>query len=249
MNELLESVEQNNTENNQDQQNSQNLEQNQPQDSGNQTEQTTTSWYIDENIPGTGERPEWLKEKYKSATDQAKAYTELEKRLGAFKGAPDEYDLSLEGEEFENVKIDKENPVLQEFLEDAKKNNVSQQYVSQMLKSYAKMQKMQQPNFDKELEKLGPTGKQDLQVLLQWGNNNLSSDEISTFKSMVKTADDVRLFEKIRRIATRAETQPSNTRTPFESEAKIRQMIHDPRYDTDPIFRAEVREKLAQIKG
>lgn len=228
------------------------VEESQPQDVGQnevESQETTTSsgWYLDENLPGNGDKPEWLIEKFKSAADQAKAYVELEKKLGAFKGAPEEYVLEIEDPELEGVKFDKENPVLQDFLKVAKEQGVSQEFVETMLKTHAKIQKMQQPNFEKEMEKLGVNGKQDLQLLLQWGSNNLSKDELQTFKNMVRTADDVRVFEKIRRLATRAETQPSNQRTHVESPDKIKRMIHDPRYETDPVFRDEVRAKLAQV--
>ena len=46
-------------------------------------------YFLTEGIKGTGDTPEWFKaDKYKSIADQAKAYTELEKRFGGFKGAP-----------------------------------------------------------------------------------------------------------------------------------------------------------------
>lgn len=207
-------------------------------------------WYYDENLPGQGDRPEWLKEKYKSAADQAKAYSELEKKLGAYKGAPDEYDLSIpEDEEIKNVSIDKNNPVLQEFLAKSKEQGVSQEFVTDVLKSYAKMQSLTQPNLDKEMEKLGVNAKEDLKLLSQWGSNVFSKEEMDTFKSMVRSAESVRLFEKIRRMTTKAETQPTNTSKPYESVDKIKSMISDPRYDTDENFRKEVRAKLAAALG
>ena len=49
------------------------------------------SWFLDEGIPGIGERPQWLNEKFKTAADLAKSYNELEKK---FSQAPEEYDLS-----------------------------------------------------------------------------------------------------------------------------------------------------------
>ena len=36
-----------------------------------------------------GERPEWLKDKYKTVEDQAKAYNDAEKKLGGFSGSPE----------------------------------------------------------------------------------------------------------------------------------------------------------------
>lgn len=206
------------------------------------------TWFYAENIPGTGERPEWLKEKYKSAEDQAKAYGDLEKKLGAYKGAPDEYDLSL-GEEFKSTQFDKNNPVLQEFLSSAKEQGMSQESITHILQSYAKMEAINQPNLDKEMERLGVNGKQDLQILAQWASNHFTKEELTTFKSMVKTADHMKIFDKMRRQMTKADTVPTNTRTPHESAEKVRQMIHDPRYDTDSSYREEVRQKLALLMG
>lgn len=214
----------------------------------NQT-QDSPSWFYDADLPGSGERPEWLKEKYKTAADQAKAYADLEKKLGAFTGAPEEYSLELDDPELKGITFDKQNPVLQEFLNSAKEQGVSQEFVNHMLKSYAKMQMIERPNLDKEMERLGPNAKQDLQILAQWGSNTFSKDELNTFKDMVKTAEHVKIFDKIRRMMTRAETTPSNIRTPMESPEKIKRLIHDPRYETDEVFRNEVRQKLAQVLG
>ena len=51
-------------------------------------------WYLDEGIVGQGNRPEYLEPKYKSVVEQAKAYKEARKALGAMSGAPETYDLS-----------------------------------------------------------------------------------------------------------------------------------------------------------
>src|SRR5690349_17470972 len=58
----------------------------------------TGDWYYSDGIKGDGAKPDWFKgDKYKTVTDQAKAYTDIEKKLGAFKGAPEKYDLAIEG--------------------------------------------------------------------------------------------------------------------------------------------------------
>jgi len=63
-----------------------------------ETTEAPASWMWGDDITGTGEKPEWFKDsKYKSVSEQAKAYTELEKRLGGFVGAPKEgYQLNEE---------------------------------------------------------------------------------------------------------------------------------------------------------
>lgn len=212
-----------------------------------QPQSTPDPWFYDENMPGTGTRPDWLKTKYKSATEQAKAYNEIEKKLGAFKGAPEEYDLNIA--DMPDVKFQKEDPVLSDFLADAKKNNVSQEYVTHLLKTYVNMQAMNMPDPAKEMEKLGVNGAHDIQILAQWGQNNLSSDEFVLFKNMMTTAASVRLFEKLRALSSQPSTQPKNPNTSRETEAEVLAMIHDPRYEQDENYRNTVREKLKQFSS
>ena len=213
--------------------------------SGDQEGRMEDAWYWDEDIKGNKNRPEWLNGKYKSVAEQAKAYNEAQKRLGAFKGAPQEYDLALK--DYPDVKFQQNDPYINDFLESAKKNNVSQEYVSDILNHYVKMQMASRPNIDKELEKLGPSAKQDIQSLGNWANNNLTGEEINVFKSMITTADSVRLFEKIRRLVNRADTSPTSSAAPRDTLADARAAIHDPRYNTDEGFRNKVRERLAQL--
>lgn len=205
-------------------------------------------WYWDEDIKGSTAKPDWLNTaKYKTVADQAKAYNEAQKKLGAFKGAPQEYDLSLP--DFPDVKFDSNSPYMADFLESAKKNNVSQEYVREMLTHYVKMQFANKPDPKKELEKLGPNAAQDIKSLENWARNNLSDNEIGVFKDMITSADAVRVFEKIRRLVNRADTTPASNSLPRENIQDVRQMIHDPRYNTDESFRNKVRERLAQLSG
>jgi len=202
-------------------------------------------WFYDENLKGEGNRPEWLKEKYKTIADQAKAYSEAEKRLGAHKGAPDDYNLELT--DFPDVKLNKEaDPLLQEFLEDAKKNNVSQDFVTNMLGTYVKALTANIPDPKKEMERLGVNGERDVKILAQWGSSSLDKDEYQTFLKMMTTAESVRVLDKIRNLATGSEiADPTGSSKQVDTEAQVRQMIHDPRFESDPTFRADVERRLA----
>lgn len=205
-------------------------------------------WYYDDNIKGEGSRPDWLKPKYKSAADQAKAYVEVEKKLGAFKGAPEEYDLALP--DHPDIVFRKDDPVLGEFLENAKKNGVSQEYVSELLGTYAHAMTMHLPNPDAEMKKLGARASEEIQILGQWASSNLTPSEFETFKRMTTTAESVRLFEKMRRIATSADVaQPGSVHVHRETEEQVRKLVSDPRYDTDPNFRAEVKRRMSAALG
>ena len=206
-------------------------------------------WYYDKDIKGTGERPEWLKtSKYATAMDQAKAYAEVEKKLGAFKGAPDAYDLTLEGHP--DIKFSAEDPMLKDFLDNAKKNGVSQEYVTELLTTYAHAMTANIPDVDAEIAALGPNGKEDINILAQWGNSTFTPEEFGVFKSLLTTAASVRFFEKIRGLTTGSDIAPPGSNiTARETEQQVRDAVSDPRYDTDPNFRAEVKRRMAAAIG
>lgn len=79
-------------------------------------EQETPTWSYNEGIDGEGEPPEWFKaDKYKTVSEQAKAYTELESKFGSFTGAPEDYALELsESLQEQGVQIDDDDPILEE---------------------------------------------------------------------------------------------------------------------------------------
>lgn len=208
----------------------------------------TGDWYYDKDIKGTGEKPEWLKDKYKTAADQAKAYAEIEKKLGAFKGAPEKYDLTLTN--YPEIKFSEEDPVLQQFIEGAKKNGMSQEYASELLNIYAEALTAGVPDADAEMAKLGPNAQQDLQILSNWASSAFTAEEFETFKRMTTTAESVRFFDKIRQLSTRADiAPPGQPHQARETKEQVLQALHDPRYQTDEVFRAEVRKRLAMATG
>ena len=58
------------------------------QDQNQSQTQNESSWLWGDEVPGTGEAPEWFNgAKYKSVAEQAKAYPELEKKFGSFTDA------------------------------------------------------------------------------------------------------------------------------------------------------------------
>ena len=59
-------------------------------------EEVVESTEVEAAAPEEGEKPEWLKDKYKSVEDQAKAYAELEKKFGGFTGSPEgDYEMKV----------------------------------------------------------------------------------------------------------------------------------------------------------
>jgi hypothetical protein len=76
-------------------------------------------YFLSDGIKGTGDTPEWYKgDKYKSVAEQAKAYTELEKKFGGFTGAPKDGYQGPEG-------IEADDALLQELTEFASSANTA----------------------------------------------------------------------------------------------------------------------------
>lgn len=154
-------------------------------------------WFYADGVKGEGPPPEWYKAgKYKSLADQAKAYTDLEKKLGAFTGAPEEYELSLpEGVEGE---LDSEDPLLAEFVTTAKELNISQEAFNKILHMFVKHDAASQATHkEQEIAALGEKAAERLQTVAQWGANNLDPEGYQTLRAFATTAAGVKLIEQM----------------------------------------------------
>jgi len=67
-------------------------------DTSNGTE-TQSDWFYTDGVKGNGDKPEWLADKYKSVADKANGYSEIQKKFSNFTGAPEKYDLVIDGNE------------------------------------------------------------------------------------------------------------------------------------------------------
>jgi hypothetical protein len=211
------------------------------------------SWFYDENMPGQGERPEWLKDKYKSAADQAKAYNELDKKLGKFQGAPENY--STEIPDAPDFKFEEGDPMLADFLKMAKEANASQDFVTNVLNHYVKTNQFYAPDPEQEMQKIGVNAKQEINQLREWASQRLTSEEMQVFGSMVTTAESFQVLQKLRRAATSTPEIAVDKNTNAIkgnagiSERQLNEMIADPRFNTDPLFRKEVEAHAQKIWG
>jgi len=205
-----------------------------------------------------GDRPEWLKDKYKTVEDQAKAYNDLfsrfSKKTDDLKaevmeevkenyakelGVPDEID----GYEYpENV-----NPPGEELDQSlrtwAKENNVSPEGFQQLVDMYAKT--IADPAA--EFEKLG--SQEEAQGKIDTANRFASKmfDEADhgTIDRIMQTADGVefmnRLSSKLSESGVFSDSGAGNTGGKPMSRDEIRAMQADPRYGQDDAYTAQVQ--------
>ena len=237
---------------------------------GTETTETTTeqhAWFWQDEMQGEGETPEWFKgDKYKTVADQAKAYTEAEKRLGAFTGAPEEYSLDLpEGYELpEGVEatLDKEDPLAVAFTAWGKENNVSQKAFSDMLAMYMDQQvrdyEAMTGTAQAEMERLGDTGASRLDALAKWGKANMDEELFEKFRSAMVTADAVEAFEYVIGKTRNAQMPDPTNINPNLMATKRQELLElqdakdengKLKWVTDPIHRAKIERLQKEIYG
>lgn len=217
---------------------------------GQETEDQTgssdsPSWYWDENTPGSGERPSWLPTKYKSAADVAKAYTELQKRLGQ---APNEYDFS-KGEGW----IEPDYEPFQHMAEFAKQNHVPQSVMDKMLETVGLYLDEFRTDIGEEKAKLGEKASERLQVLNNWAQSNLSEKAFQVLSGTMRTADAIEALEEIREKMLQNNTMvPGNNAASSGSgmtmeEYRSELQANYKKYKEDTHYRKEMERKLEQI--
>ena len=215
-------------------------------------EEVVESTEVEAAAPEEGEKPEWLKDKYKSVEDQAKAYAELEKKFGGFTGSP-EGDYEIKAPEDLPGEFDMEDPRLEWFQNVAKETNMSQATFDQMLHGFAKMEiEANDPEAAKniEIQALGKNANARLRDLGDWGKANLDTDQFEGFKGLATTAAGVQVLEALIAKTSEGKMPTSNTvRSPGLTKEMLDDMVKDPKYESSAAFRSEVKEKFEQYYG
>ncbi len=148
-------------------------------------------WFIDEKTPGAGMRPEWMPAKYQRLSDVEKARAELEKKLGGFTGAPESYDVA-------SLELDDKDPTIQALMDVGKKYNMNQDAFAEMVGRLSSVQETQeQMHIEDQVKQLGPDGQRQLTEFKNWTKDYLKAEEQEVVTQWVKTADDLKAFNRI----------------------------------------------------
>ena len=215
-----------------------------PADQGSPSPESA-DWYFAEGIKGEGERPEFLHDRYKSLADQAKAYTDLEKKFGEFRGAPEDgYKLDgIEG-------LEGDDPLIKHFSETFKDLNLSQQGFERVVNDFVTVQaEAYQANIAEEMKKLGPQAEQTVQQVNNWVSNTFDQETAETIKGWVMTANDVKALEAMRafqpKSAIPTAEQAMNIGS-YESSTEVKNEMTKnwDRYNNDENYRATIKRRL-----
>ncbi len=207
-----------------------------------ETGSSSASWWIDEGMPGTGDRPEWLPEKFKSVADMSKSYNELERRVGS---APNEYDMS-KGEGW----IEPDYAPIQDMLQYAKSKHVPQDVMDKMFESVGKYLDEFNIDYSEEKAKLGGNADERLNVIDNWAKSNFSAETYEALTNNLRTADAIKAIEEVRNKMNSSATTIPNSNHDATASAPTLQEIQSEmnknldKYKTDPTYRREMQAKM-----
>jgi hypothetical protein len=214
------------------------------------------------------ERPEWLPEKFKSVEDMAKAYSELESKLGQPQQEEEEVEeftadasvsevaevLGANGIDFEVLQQEYQElgGLSAEAYAALEEAGFPESVVDQWI---AGQQAISQQVQSEMYSLVG--GQEQYQEMVGWAAEALPESEIDAFNATMETQDPnmIRLAIQGLNARYRSEAAPNllqggtgavSTGGKFESNAELTQAMSDPRYAKDPAYRQAVADKLAR---
>jgi len=226
---------------------------------GGQETSEEPTWHYAEGVPGQGDKPEFLKDKYANITEQAKAYTELEGRFGAFTGAPEAYEINISDQLKEGgIEIDNEDPIMSSAMEFAQDIKMDQGGFDKMIELYAMSKVAEGEALEKyktdELNSLG-NGEGRLSNLESWANANMPDDLVEGFMNSAVSADTVKAMEWLVAQTRNAPVDAGEHAPSGISEEEVNKLVFEKdeygnrRMGTDPAFKKKVEAMQAKLYG
>lgn len=215
------------------------------------------------------DRPQWLPEKFKSPEDMAKAYSELEAKLGQAKPAdPPAADPAAPPPADPEAALADKGLDLQDFSSEfAQKGELSAEsyeklakagYSRQIVDQYIEGQRAVAARFETDImSEVG--GAEKYSAITAWAKANLTPQEIAAYNTAVSSgnADQAKLAA----LGLGAKFERANGSDPqrllggqgagsagdvFESMAQVTAAMKNPLYKNDPAFRAKIQAKLSR---
>jgi plasmid maintenance system antidote protein VapI len=218
-------------------------------------------------------RPEWLPEKFKSPEDMAKAYGELETKLGQPEPKQEKVketkkeDLSIDNAEkaVENAGLSMDT-LQQEYNESGQLNDKSYEalakagipkdYVDAFIKGQEAIATQTANTLKQEVG-----GDEAYKNMMTWASENLNEAEINAYNRTVNGKDieatklaiaglnaKYKNAEGIEPNLARGDRPSTSNATGYRSWAEVTAAMSDPRYSKDVAYQADVQAKLKNSK-
>lgn len=213
------------------------------------------------------ERPEWLPEKYKTGEDLAKAYKELETKLGtkdadlrqkiieelqteAYSDRPESAgDYQLPDIVDESMAVD--NELLQWWAEHSFENGYSQEEFQKGIEMYASAIMGTQPDLESEAKRLGDNANDRITAASAFANKFFPQDALPAIERMCESAEGIIALEAIMDALKDGSFSTDSAPAGRLDEGKLQEMMRDERYwkTRDPHFIKEVSEGFKRLYG
>ena len=227
---------------------------------------------LDENgnepaAENTEERPSWLPEKFSSAEDMAKAYAELEGRMGRSEGEETTSEEQEATEEQAREATEAAGVDFDALTEEYRSNDgltnesydklaaagIPREIVDQFIAGQEATVAQQRSSLMNEAG-----GEQAYQDMTEWASDNFSDAEIDAFNRTLESGDPSSVRMAVAGLKARFEadqsSEPRRTvsgeaatgNNAYRSIAELMTDMNNPKYHNDVAFRADVEAKLAR---
>lgn len=239
---------------------------------GNQSDlpQSDSTEATSETPPvSTGDRPEWLPEKYNSPEDLAKAYKNLESKIGAkeedirkqiseeiqkeaYANRPDtagDYKLPESVDEAEAV----DNELMKWWSEHSFENGYGQDEFEKGIEMYMSAVQGQLPDLEAEAARLGDNASTRVEAASAFASKFFPEEVTPAIERMCETAEGIMALEIIMENMKDGSFSGDTSVAERTTEESLQEMMRDPRYhhsaQRDPNFVRQVEEGFRKLYG
>lgn len=224
---------------------------------------------VEKSQDAGNERPDWLPEKFKSPEDMAKAYSQLESKMGSneentdteeYSGSetPNQVNELLDDRGLDFDVFQQEYAELGGLTEDAYEALEKAGFPPEMVDSWIEGQNAVAEKMTTEIKSV-VGGEAEYDTLMEWASQNLPEQDIDAYNATMESQnpDMIRLAVQGLNARYRSEGEPNlvqggtgqaTTGGSFESTAELTAAMNDPRYDKDPAYRQQVANKLRKSR-
>lgn len=227
-----------------------------------------------EVTPPTEDRPEWLPEKFASPEDLAKAYAELESKLGKSKpdaagdptkdapapanATPEDAGKALADKGLNLSDFSAEFAQTGALSDESYEKLAKAGYDRNLVDQFIEGQKARAAQYETTI-KSEVGGSDRYNEMVTWAKANLSAADIEAYNASVSSGNQAQA--RLAALGLKAQFEAAVGNEPqrtlggtsaasdgdvYESVAQLTAAMSDPRYKTDPAYRNKVQAKLAR---
>ena len=233
-----------------------------PGEEGNEegTPQTTEEGADEVTQEGSEEtpedRPEWLPEGFNTPEELAKAYEELANKGEDTSEAEEAAEEAVAKAGLDMGSLEAEYAEKGELSEKSLKTLEEAGISREMVDTYIKGQEAMLQVYEGSVMEVAG-GKDAYESMIKWAGQNMSAEEIEAYDEAVNSFDMKKAKFAVSSLKARYEAKFGKTPTSaldgrgstaeagYSSTAEMERDMNDPRYQTDPAFRASVARKMA----